>query len=269
MTTNTMSSLKQVLAFCKRLREEHLFVQIEQDNLQSLYRDIIKSTERLYRQAWMSWQQKLLGEMLLSRSCPLSTRSLCLLRRSVEQCHIVDAYRVVQNRETLYSELFTRIRDEPELLAQLVHRSLAGDAAVVRMIHTILGSVHGFFLFPEDQYLSLRFVRKLIALDLHSASSPRRVMKNAQQPFPSAFKILAEHLHEAKVFLAAALRESVLLAMARDSMFLDADPNKAPYHLSGEERRERFGLEGTEQYSLNLAAYRQQVCGMLGRIFLY
>lgn len=179
-------------------------------------------------------------------------KQLCRRYQNIESCTVVDAPRAFSSRVSAYSELVTRLRREPEQLAEFIFYEFDDAAqnntnasgyisAVFHAVHTVLGSLHGFLTFPEDQTLSFLFVKRLMQLQFNSRSSPRQIMKHASMPFPAAFKMLAEHLHEAKVFLVTALRAALLDVVANDAFYWDADPLKAMYHFSADERRDRFG----------------------------
>lgn len=103
------TELNEVLSLSTRLRDEYLFVSSEQANLKKLYSEINRSTEDLYHESWRSWQLKLIGDSLLSRS---NINDLNVWKRFayVEDCSALDAYKILQNKERAFSEVITKMR---------------------------------------------------------------------------------------------------------------------------------------------------------------
>lgn len=66
-----------------------------------------------------------------------------------------------------------------------------------------------------------------------------------------------------KIFLTAALHDPVMFLLSQDELYLDTDPSKCAIRFPPEERKRRFGEEGSEKYIKNVDAYRKVIIGKL------
>lgn len=165
----------------------------------------------------------------------------------------------------MYFIVFKVVRENPELLAEcLVRGERSSPEKMQEALRCVLGSLYGYGLIPEDQEYSLKLLKSLIEIQLDANSNPRRLLKNVST-FSYAYKIFVDNLHETKLYLAAALHQPILQVLAEDDHILEVDANKLAFRMSSEERRKRFGDEGSEQYNLRLKEYRNRVVSRLVR----
>jgi hypothetical protein len=146
----------------------------------------------------------------------------------------------------------------------LVRGERSNPEKMQEALRIIMGSLYGYGLIPEDQEYSLKLLKSLIEIQLDASSNPRRLLKNVST-FSYAYKIFVENLHETKLYLATALHQPILQVLAEDDVFLDIDASKLPFRFSVEDRKKKFGDEGTDQYEQNLKEYRGRIVKRLVR----
>ncbi|OQV25779.1 GTPase-activating protein and VPS9 domain-containing protein 1 [Hypsibius exemplaris] len=261
-----MASPTELVQLASSLREEYIFVRAETQQLSKLNTQLTSSTENLYHQAWIARTQRRALELLLSQRSDLPADS-CLHRLNLAAATApVDGYRVLGYKESSYGECLKVVRENPELLAEcLVRGERSNPEKMQEALRIVMGSLYGYGLIPEDQEYSLKLLKSLIEIQLDANSNPRRLLKNVST-FSYAYKIFVENLHETKLYLATALHQPILQVLAEDDSFLDIDASKLPFRFSVEDRKKRFGEEGTEKYEQNLREYRARIVKRLIRL---
>lgn len=162
-------------------------------------------------------------------------------------------------KESSYGECLKVVRENPELLAEcLVRGERNNPEKMQEALRTVFGSLYGYGLIPEDQEYSLKLLKSLIEIQLDANSNPRRLLQKVST-FSYAYKVFVENLHETKLYLAAALHQPILQALAEDDVYLDIDPKHLTNRFTAEEKKRRFGEEGTERYNQNFKEYRSKV----------
>lgn len=59
------------------------------------------------------------------------------------------------------------------------------------------------------------------------------------------------------------MHDPVMFLLSQDELYLDTDPSKCAIRFPPEERKRRFGEEGSERYAKNVDAYRKVIIGKL------
>ncbi|XP_055338860.1 GTPase-activating protein and VPS9 domain-containing protein 1-like [Paramacrobiotus metropolitanus] len=260
-----MPSSADLVQLASSLREEHIFVKAETQQLSRLNRQLAESTEALYHEAWIARRQRRALEILLQQRQDLPADGCLRYLNAAASTVLVDGYKVLGYKEASYGECLKVVRQNPELLAEcLVRCEKLDHEKVQEALRIILGSLYGYGLIPEDQEYSLKLLKSLIEIQLDANSNPRRLLKNSS--FTYCYKIFVENLHEAKLYLAAALHQPILQVLAEDDHFLDFDAGKLSYRIPAEEKRRKFGKEGTPRFEQNFKNYRAVMIQRLVRL---
>ncbi|XP_043276370.1 GTPase-activating protein and VPS9 domain-containing protein 1 isoform X2 [Venturia canescens] len=250
------------------LRQERLFVNSEQLNLQSLNEKVLYVSSDLAQQAWVTDQQRVnLNKLIVAR--PDSTPASCCQRaNTLENSNFIDAYKHLRYQACLaYGEFLGSLRKSPKLLAACL---VEGDKLVPETMQTIIQSLsaglYGSCLLPEDKMFVLRLLRELMLLQIIPSDNPRRLLRHGTCAFSRFYSVFHESLFSAKLFLTAALHGPITQLLMEDEMFLDIDPDKAPIRFPPAERMKKFGKEGTSEYHSKLQRYRLWTVNSLVRI---
>ncbi|KAJ8683166.1 hypothetical protein QAD02_018958 [Eretmocerus hayati] len=250
------------------LRQERLFVNSEQQNLQSLNERVITSSSDLAQQAWITAQQRVnLNRLIIAR--PDSTPASCCQRANLlENSRFIDAFKHLRYQSCIaYGEFLSSLRTSPKLLAYCL---VEGDKVVPEMMQNVIQSLasglYGSCLLPEDKILVLKLLRHLMLLQIVPSDNPRRLLRHGTCAFSRFYSVFHESLFSAKLFLTAALNGPIMQLLMEDEMFLDIDPDKAPIRFPPEERLRKFGKEGTAEYQTKLKQYRLWTVNSLVRI---
>ncbi|OXU23185.1 hypothetical protein TSAR_004014 [Trichomalopsis sarcophagae] len=249
------------------LRQERLFVNSEQQNLQSLNERVLCLSSDLAQQAWITAQQRVnLNRLIVAR--PDCTPASCCQRANVlENSRFIDAFKQLRYQPCIaYGEFLSSLRTSPKLLASCLAE---GDKIVPDMMQNVIQSLasglYGSCLLPEDKILVLKLLRHLMLLQIVPSENPRKLLHKTCA-FSIFYSVFHESLFSAKLFLTAALNGPIMQLLMEDEMFLDIDPDKAPIRYAPGERLKKFGKEGTVEYQNKLQRYRHWTVNSLVRI---
>ncbi|KAK2576023.1 hypothetical protein KPH14_007375 [Odynerus spinipes] len=250
------------------LRQERLFVNSEQQNLQALNEKALYMSSDLAQQAWVTAQQRVnLNRLIVSRP-DCTPASCCYKANTLENSNFIDAYKHLNYQACLsYGEFLGALRKSPKLLASCL---VVGDKIVPEVIQGIVQSLaaglYGSCLLPEDKILVLKLLRHLMLLQIIPSDNPRRLLRHGTCAFSRFYSFFHESLFSAKFFLTAALHTPIIQLLMEDEIFLDIDPDKVPIRFPPTERLKKFGKEGTPEYQAKLQRYRLWTVNSLYRI---
>ncbi|KAK0172061.1 hypothetical protein PV328_005429 [Microctonus aethiopoides] len=250
------------------LRQERLFVNSEQQNLQTLNEKVLYTSSDLAQLTWVTDQQRVnLNSLIVAR--PDCTPALCCQRANIlENSHFVDAYKHLRYQSCMaYGEFLGALRKSPKLLAScLVEGDKILPDGMQSIIQSLSAGLYGSCLLPEDKLFVLRLLRHLMFLQILPSDNPRRLLRHGTCSFSRFYSVFHESLFSAKLFLTAALHGPITQLLMEDEMFLDIDPDKAPIRFPPAERLKKFGKEGTPDYQAKLMRYRLWTVNSLFRI---
>nr|XP_034194503.1 GTPase-activating protein and VPS9 domain-containing protein 1 [Osmia lignaria]XP_034194504.1 GTPase-activating protein and VPS9 domain-containing protein 1 [Osmia lignaria] len=261
-SANSIESLGSLqwdmIELASHLRQERLFVNSEQQNLQLLNEKVLYASSNLAQQAWITTQQRVnLNRLIMSRP-DCTPASCCQRANTLENSHFIDVYKYLRYQACLsYGEFLGALRKSPKLLALCL---VEGDKLVPDLVQSIVQSLaaglYGSCLLPEDKILVLKLLRHLMLLQIVPSDNPRRLLRHGTCAFSRFYSAFHESLFSAKFFLTAALHNPIVQLLMEDEMFLDIDPDKAPVRFPPSERLKKFGKEGTPEYESKLQCYR-------------
>ncbi|XP_020296298.1 GTPase-activating protein and VPS9 domain-containing protein 1 isoform X2 [Pseudomyrmex gracilis] len=257
-----------IMELARHLRQERLFVNSEQQNLQTLNERVLYMSSQLAQQAWVTAQERVnLNRLILARP-DCTPASCCLRANALENSHFIDAYKYLRYQACLsYGEFLGALRKSPKLLALCL---MEGDKIIPDSMQTIIqclaAGLYGSCILPEDKSLVLQLLRHLMLLQIIPSDNPRRLLRHGTCAFSRLYAIFHESLFSAKLFLTAALHNPIVQLLMEDEMFLDIDPEKAPIRFEPAERLKKFGKEGTPEYQAKLQRYRLWTVNSLHRI---
>lgn len=107
------------------------------------------------------------------------------------------------------------------------------------VVRTIATGLYGNAILSKDVDMVLRLLRDLIEIQVIVSDNPRRMLRNGACSFSRLYNRLHESLFSAKLFLTAALHESVMKVLIGDELLLDIDTQKAVLNYSTKERLKR------------------------------
>ncbi|XP_011167348.2 GTPase-activating protein and VPS9 domain-containing protein 1 isoform X3 [Solenopsis invicta] len=257
-----------MMELARHLRQERLFVNSEQQNLQTLNERVLYVSSQLAQQAWITAQQRVNLNRLIVARPDCTPASCCLRANALENSHFIDAYKYLRYQACLsYGEFLGALRKSPKLLASCL---VEGDKVVPESMQTIVqclaAGLYGSCILPEDKSLVLQLLRHLMLLQIIPSDNPRRLLRHGTCAFSRFYSIFHESLFSAKLFLTAALHNPIVQLLMEDEMFLDIDPDKAPIRFPPAERLKKFGKEGTTEYQTKLQRYRLWTVNSLYRI---
>ncbi|KAM0728580.1 GTPase-activating protein and VPS9 domain-containing protein 1 [Formica fusca] len=257
-----------MMELASHLRQERLFVNSEQQNLQTLNERVLYISSQLAQQAWVTAQQRVNLNRLIVARPDCTPASCCLRANALENSHFIDAYKYLRYQACLsYGEFLGALRKSPKLLALCL---VEGDKIIPESMQTIVqclaAGLYGSCILPEDKSLVLRLLRHLMLLQIIPSDNPRRLLRHGTCAFSRFYSIFHESLFSAKLFLTAALHNPIVQLLMEDEMFLDVDPDKAPIRFPPAERLKKFGKEGTPEYQAKLQRYRLWTVNSLYRI---
>ncbi|CAK9813080.1 GTPase-activating protein and VPS9 domain-containing protein 1 [Anthophora quadrimaculata] len=247
-----------IIELANHLRQERLFVNSEQQNLQILNEKVLYASSNLAQQAWITAQQRVnLNQLIMSK--PYCTPASCCQRaNTLENSHFIDVYKYLRYQTCLsYGEFLGALRKSPKLLALCL---VKGDKLLPDLVQSIVQSLaaglYGSCLLPEDKVLVLQLLKHLMLLQIVPSDNPRRLLRHGTCAFSRFYSVFHESLFSAKFFLTAALHNPIVQLLMEDEMFLDIDPDKAPIRFPASERLKKFGKEGSPEYEAKLQRYR-------------
>ncbi|XP_019699609.1 receptor-mediated endocytosis protein 6 homolog isoform X3 [Harpegnathos saltator] len=257
-----------MMELARHLRQERLFVNSEQQNLQTLNERVLCVSSQLAQQAWVTAQQRVNLNRLIVARPDCTPASCCLRANALENSHFIDAYKYLRYQACLsYGEFLGALRKSPKLLAScLVEGDKVIPESMQAIVQCLATGLYGSCLLPEDKNLVLQLLRHLMLLQIIPSDNPRRLLRHGTCAFSRFYSIFHESLFSAKFFLTAALHNPIVQLLMEDEMFLDIDPDKAPIRFPPTERLKKFGKEGTPEYQAKLQRYRLWTVNSLYRI---
>ncbi|XP_014468928.1 PREDICTED: receptor-mediated endocytosis protein 6 homolog isoform X1 [Dinoponera quadriceps] len=257
-----------MMELARHLRQERLFVNSEQQNLQTLNERVLCVSSQLAQQAWVTAQQRVNLNRLIVARPDCTPASCCLRANALENSHFIDASKYLRYQACLsYGEFLGALRKSPKLLAScLVEGDKVVPDSMQAIVQCLAAGLYGSCLLPEDKSLVLQLLRHLMLLQIIPSDNPRRLLRHGTCAFSRFYSIFHESLFSAKFFLTAALHSPIVQLLMEDEMFLDIDPDKAPIRFPPTERLKKFGKEGTPEYQAKLQRYRLWTVNSLYRI---
>ncbi|KAK6762591.1 hypothetical protein RB195_023351 [Necator americanus] len=250
-----------IWSLCERLRVEKLLISSEVSCLQQLHDEIYRKFLQLGLQSWNSKQHQLLLQRLVSSHNCVSQDNCCALSAQLNSAEVEEAYRRLGHHHSLFAKCLSLLFSSPLCTAELLHavgpnQEISSDES----IHAVFGLLYGNCVFPTDEKAVLETLSCLIRVQLLSHSNPRLIIRKGTAAFPRLYKLYSESLYAVKIFLTAALHDSVMLVLCQDEVFLDIDPNKSPLRFPSADRVRRFGDDPTSaQYHKKMAVHRKLI----------
>ncbi|KAB7498638.1 GTPase-activating protein and VPS9 domain-containing protein 1 [Armadillidium nasatum] len=257
---------KNISDLVHHLKYEKLFIDSERQHIENLNLKLMKTIEKVYQASFIRGEQRRnYNDLVL---LPHSSPPACCQRANfLSQLQFIDGYQVLGYLETLFGEVLSGLRENPRLCA---HCLVVGESISLELMQsaasTLMASVYGNYILPEDELCLLYLLSNLIELQLASSQNPRRLLLNGSCAFSQVYKTYIETLPQAKVFLTAALHEPIMQLLMEDELFLDIDPANAAGRFPQDERQRRFGKEGTKEYEEALSKYRVWTISKLVKI---
>ncbi|XP_012231698.1 GTPase-activating protein and VPS9 domain-containing protein 1 isoform X2 [Linepithema humile] len=255
-----------MMELARHLRQERLFVNSEQQNLQTLNKRVLHISSELAQQAWVTAQQRVNLNRLIVARPDCTPASCCLKANALENSHFIDAHKYLRYQACLsYGEFLGALRKSPKLLAScLVEGDKVIPDSMQMIVQCLAAGLYGSCILPEDKSLVLQLLRHLMLLQIIPSDNPRRLLSHGT--FSRFYSIFHESLFSAKLFLTAALHNPIVQLLMEDEMYLDIDPDKMPIRYPAAERLKKFGKEGTPEYQAKLQRYRLWTINSLHRI---
>uniref|UniRef100_A0A3Q3GJT2 GTPase-activating protein and VPS9 domain-containing protein 1 n=1 Tax=Labrus bergylta TaxID=56723 RepID=A0A3Q3GJT2_9LABR len=236
------------------LKQERLYVASEKQLIQKLNSDVLKTSERLCRAAWIAKQQRINLDRLILTSAEASPAECCQHAKMLEDTQFVDGYKTLGFQETIYGEFLARMRENPRLVAScLVAGERLNQEHTQGVIHTVFTSLYGNCIMQEDESYLLQVLRYLVEFELKENDNPRRLLRRGTCAFSILFKLFSEGLYSAKLFLTATLHEPIMQLLVEDEDHLETDPAKVTERLTPAQQ-ERFGEKGSDGYKQRVQA---------------
>ncbi|CAJ0609609.1 unnamed protein product [Cylicocyclus nassatus] len=246
---------------CERLRVEKLLVNSEISALQDLHNEINNKFLHLGLLSWNNKQHQLLLQRLVSSHSSVSQDNTCALSSQLDLAVVEEAYRKLGHHHSSFRRFLSLLFSSPLCTAELLNATeQSQEVPCDESIQAVFGLLYGNCLFPPDEKAVLETLVCLMRVQILSHSNPRLVIRKGTAAFPRLYKLYSESLYATKIFLTAALHDSVMLVLCQDEVFLDIDPAKSPLRFPSADRVRRFGDDPTStQYHKRVAAHRKLI----------
>lgn len=250
---------RELTELARCLRNEKIYVSYEKKQLQSLNEAVAEAGRSLSQAGWIAHMQRVNLTGLTMSRIEYTPNYCCQRSNLLNQTHFVDGYKQVSHHLGVYSQFLVTLRDNPDLVGACL---AAGDKiqsshSMTDIVDSMFCGVYGSCVLTEDEFLVMKVLKRLIQLQLISASNPRKLLRHGNYSLSIIYRAFSEQLFSSKLFLTAALYEPILNLLTDDEIFLDIDPSKALYRFPPEERSKRFGQPGTPDYEQNLKVHRK------------
>ncbi|XP_028966493.1 GTPase-activating protein and VPS9 domain-containing protein 1 [Galendromus occidentalis] len=268
----TRGGVYDVMELVQSLRQEQLFVSSEKRKIHQLNEEVRKYSDRLFEKAWQARHQRINLDCYILNLHDIQTSHR--KDAQLDAVHFIDSFRRLGNADTSMCELLKALRDNPKLLALFLDRAehlKVGPSVMQHLINSVMISLYGACILPEDNNLALVLLYELMHLQLPRSNELRRLLQNGNCTFSRCYKAFVEAHIPAKLFLTSALRNAIIQVLVHDDLYLDFEPNNTVIRFSPEERLRHFGEEGTPQYEASLKSYRTRMLRkltMFANVFL-
>ncbi|XGW33302.1 hypothetical protein V3C99_017618 [Haemonchus contortus] len=255
------SSVDGIRSLCERLRVERLLINSEVCSLRELNNEAAKKLLELGLLSWNNKQHQLLLHRLVNSHNFVSQDNSCAISSQLNAVEFEEAYRKLGHLHSSVGRCLSILYSSPLGTAELLHavgqnQELSSDDT----IHAIFSLVYGNCVFSSDEKAVLETLNCLIRVQLLTHNNPRLIIRKGTAAFPRLYKLYSDSLYSAKIFLTAALHDSVMLVLCQDEVFLDIDPAKSPLRFPSADRVRRFGDDPTSaQYHKRVAAHRKLI----------
>ncbi|VDN56853.1 unnamed protein product [Dracunculus medinensis] len=250
---------------CERLRSEKLLVASELENLQRLNEQIEYERNTVAQLAWVGRQEQIILSKLINSHPSVIPENCCMLVAQLESASFLEGYHRIDGQHYANAaNLLNLLYSSAITVAQLLHATdkiqKKDNAINEEFVHCVFSFLYGCCSFPADERRILEVLSHLMRLQIISQNDPRLVLRKGNTSFCRLYRLFSEDLHVAKVFLTAALHDSVMYLLSHDEIFLDIEPSKSVLRFPREERRIRFGEdENSLSYLQNLTAHRSDI----------
>ncbi|RWS31171.1 GTPase-activating protein and VPS9 domain-containing protein 1-like protein [Leptotrombidium deliense] len=258
-----------IVELANHLRLENLFITAEKKQIQKLNEKVLTLSERLFHFAWIIRKQRTNFEKVVFSQKDANPGNCCFIASALENATFIDSYKKLSSFDTYFSDLMSKLRKNPKLVAQCLIEGENNSLEVTsNIIPILMSSLYCDCLLQEDKTLVLHLMRELLIHQLTGCDNPRRVLRQGTCAFSRVYKIFSECLTSAKLFLTVALREAVINLLIEDDLYLDIDPQRAVQRFSREERLRHFGQEKSPSYNDNLLQFRMWTIKKLSSLVL-
>ncbi|MFH4979772.1 hypothetical protein AB6A40_006481 [Gnathostoma spinigerum] len=248
---------------CERLRSEKLLVASEIENLQRLNEQVDVEQADLAYATWIVRQEQIILSRLVNSHPNVLPENSCFLISQLEATSLVEGYRRVDGQyyssfTRLLNLLITSTRTVAELLNNSDSLTKEDGSSNDDFVSCVFSLLYGCCVFPNDERRVLETLSHLMDIQVASNVDPRLILRRGNSAFCRLYRLFADGLYTAKIFLTAALHDSVMFLLSQDELFLDIDPSKSAIRFPPEERRRRFGEdENSLSYLQRLTAHRK------------
>ena len=260
MASPSSAESNELLDLARHLKQERLYVLSEKQLLQQLHKEVTQLADKLFRVSWITQQQRqTLNSLTLTRS-DAPPNYCCYRANALERCSFVDSYKHLGFHDTMYGEFLDYLRENPKLVALCLALGEKDQMEMTQgVVHSIMCAVYGNCVVQEDERQALFLLQFLMQQQLATSSDPRRLLRRGKCAMSIAFKLFTEGLFSCRLYLTAALHEPIMSVLMDDDICLETDPQKALDFFTLEERKQRFGTPGTEEFRQCLQAHLESI----------
>lgn len=265
--------MSEVLELRQLLRRERLLVAGEKRQIERLSSEIAPLADRTFQASWRVRHQQRCVDLLSSSQL---TAPQCSQRLS--QLDTLSFVRAVDGPTTptgylspgplagsecpspapslsdktypvallgKYSELLLLLHQHPEVLARLIIFASSSKLDTRGLVETILGSVYGDFLVPEDVKSVLCMLERTMALQLATCEEPSHFLRGVSNAFTVTFHIFTEGFYGAHVYLSEVLGDVVQRIAVDDERYFEFECSKLATRFSDAKRSQLFAPDFT------------------------
>ncbi|XP_033643277.1 GTPase-activating protein and VPS9 domain-containing protein 1-like [Asterias rubens] len=264
MATSSSKASNELLDLARHLKQERLYVLSEKQLLQQLHEEVTQLADKLFRESWITQQQRqTLNSLTLTRS-DAPPNYCCYRANTLEKCSFVDSYKHLGFHDTMYGEFLGYLRENPKVIALCLALGEKDQLEMTQgVVHSIMCAVYGNCVIQDDERQALFLLQSLMEQQLATSSDPRRLLRRGKCAMSIAFKLFTEGLFSCRLYLTAALHEPIMSVLVDDDVCLETDPLKALDSFTMEERKQRFGTPGTEEFRQCLQAHLESIITQL------
>ncbi|CAJ0574890.1 unnamed protein product, partial [Mesorhabditis spiculigera] len=263
MEASTSSEQSDVVwSLCEKLRSEKLLLSSEKETVVQLHKQITDRLVELGTTEWSSQQHQLTLHRLINSHESVKPEATCKLVSQISDLPWVEAYRRLEHHAANYESLLNLLFKHPKATADflLACDALTPDDKVSseQVTFAVYSLVYSNSLFPDDERLVMDVLKNLIDLQVVHHNDPRLLLRRGNSAFPRLYRLFAEKLFPAKIFLTSALHDAVMNVLCQEDIYLDIDPAKSPLRFPTAERARRFGPDPqSPHYHKKVAQHRK------------